>query len=126
VELDAFTNRLGTGQGRLGAPSGAFEFVLGDAEAGRFASLVPGDRTGLTQDVDLAGIDFIRLQGVLRVQKSLPEGLAWEASIVVDGGTHARVRCPSGRRRQLTDVAANVSKLNGVHTVEVRLELVVA
>ncbi len=125
MELDAFTNRVGTGQGRLGAPSGAFEFVLGDAEAGRFATLLPGDRTGLTQDVDLAGIDLIRLQGALRVPASLPDGLAWEASIVVAGRTLARVRCPSGRTRQLTDVTANVSKLNGVHTVEVRLELVV-
>jgi len=125
MELDAFTNRVGTGQGRLGAPSGAFEFVLGDAEAGRFAALVPGDHTGLTQDVDLAGIDLIRLEAALRVPASLPEGLAWEVSILVAGGTLSRVRCPSGRTRQLTDVAANVSKLNGVHTVEVRLELVV-
>jgi hypothetical protein len=125
VELDAFTNRVGTGQGRLASSSGTFEFVLGDAEVGRFATLVAGDRTGLTQDVDLAGIDLIRLQGALRVPPSLPQSLAWEASIVVDGWTHVRVRCPSGRTRQLTDVAANVSKLNGVHTVEIRLELVV-
>ena len=89
MELDAFTNRVGTGQGRLGAPSGAFEFVLGDAEAGRFAALVPGDHTGLTQDVDLAGIDLIRLQGALQVPASLPAGLAWEVSIVVAGATLA-------------------------------------
>jgi hypothetical protein len=126
MELDAFTNRLGTGQGRLAAQSGAFEFVLGDVEAGRLATLAPGDSVGIAQDVGLSGVDLVRVHGALRVPAALPDGLAWEASIVIDGGTRARVRCVSGRARPITDLAANVSKLAGVHTVEVRLELVVA
>jgi hypothetical protein len=34
------------------------------------------------------------------------------------------MRARSGRERLVTDLAANVSKLSGVHTVGVRLELV--
>jgi len=38
----------------------------------------------------------------------------------------ARMRAKSGRDRLVTDLAANVSKLSGVHTGGVRLELVSA
>jgi hypothetical protein len=124
MELDAFSNRLSAGQGRLSTDAGAFEFVLGDIEPGRFAALVPGDRVGIRQNVDLSGADLVRLQGVLRVPASLPASFAWEVSIVVDGVALARTRAVAGRTRILTDVIANVSGLNGVHAVEVRLELV--
>jgi hypothetical protein len=126
VELDAFTSRLGLGQGRLPASSGTFEFVLGDAELGRWATLVLGDRVGLTQQANLTDVDLVRVQATLRVPASLPPTLAWEASIVVDGVKAARTSCAAGRTRRLTDLAANVSRLSGMHTVEVRLELVAA
>ena len=35
-----------------------------------------------------------------------------------------RFTCASGRKRIATDMAANVSKLNGIHMVSIRLELV--
>ncbi len=54
----------------------------------------------------------------------MPPGLVWEASVVVDGQTRARLRCEAGRSRLMRDLAANVSKLNGLHQVGVRLELV--
>jgi hypothetical protein len=124
VELDAFTNRLGLGQGRLPASSGTFEFVLGDTEPGRWATLVLGDRVGLTQEANLTDIDLVRVQATLRVPASLPAAVAWEASIVVDGVKFARATCSKGRARRLTDLVANVSRLTGVHALEVRLELV--
>jgi hypothetical protein len=54
----------------------------------------------------------------------MPAGLAWEASVVVDGMKYASLRSRPGRERTVTDLAANVSKLAGVHVIGVRLELV--
>jgi hypothetical protein len=54
----------------------------------------------------------------------MPPGLVWEASVVVDGQKRARLRCEAGRCRAVRDLAANVSKLSGLHQVGVRLELV--
>ncbi len=125
MELDAFTNRLGLGQGRLPAPSGTFEFVLGDVEPGRWAALVVGDRVGLTQQANLTEVHLVRVRATLRVPASLPATLAWEASILVDGVKVASATCPRGRARQITDLVANVSRLDGLHTLEVRLELAV-
>jgi hypothetical protein len=130
MELDAFTSRLGPGQGRLQpqgavAPSGEYVFVLGDDEPGRFFELDAGDRAEVVQDTDLTSVDLVRAWLRLRVPASLPAGLGWEAAIIVGGVKAARATCPAGRERVLTDLAANVSKLTGVHQVGVRLELVV-
>ena len=129
MELDAFTSRLGVGQGRIAplnaAPaSGEYVFVLGEDEPGRVFELAPGDRAEVVQDTDLTGVDLVRAHLRLRVPASLPAGLGWEASIVVDGVKAARATCRPGRKREITDLAANVSKLAGVHQVGVRLELV--
>ena len=48
------------------------------------------------------------------------------ASIIVDGTKLAFMRAKPGRERLVTDLAANVSKLSGLHTIGVRLELVTA
>ena len=129
MELDAFRSRLGVGQGRiqpLGAapPSGDYVFVLGDDEAGRVFELVAGDHAEVVQDTDLTGVDLVRANLRLRVPASLPSTHGWEVSIVVDGVKAARATCRAGRERLLTDLAANVSKLTGLHEVGVRLELV--
>lgn len=129
MELDAFRSRLGVGQGRIqpagAAPaSGDYVFVLGEDEAGRLFEMAPGDRAEVVQDTDLTDVDLVRAHLRLRVPASVPEGLGWEVSLVVDGAKLARATCPSGRERELTDLAANVSKLAGVHQVGVRLELV--
>ena len=131
MELDAFTSRLGLGQGRIqpqGAivPSGDYVFVIGDDEPGRFFELDAGDRAEVVQDTDLTSVDLVRAWLRLNVPAGLPGGLAWEASIVVDGTKYARATCLPGREREITDLAANVSKLAGIHNVGVRLELVVA
>ncbi len=131
MELDAFTSRLGLGQGRLQpqgsiAPSGDYVFVLGEDEPGRFFELDAGDRAEVVQDTDLTSVDLVRAWLRLRVPANPTPGLAWEAAIMVDGVNKASAICPPGRERVLTDLAANVSKLTGVHQVGVRLELVVA
>ena len=131
MELDAFRSRLGTGQGRLQpagaeAPSGEYVFVLGEDEAGRLFELAPGDHAEVVQDTDLTDVDLVRAHLRLRVPADLPEGLGWEVSMVVDGAKLARATCRPGRERELTDLAANVSKVVGVHQVGVRLELVEA
>jgi hypothetical protein len=120
MELTAFTSRLGEGQGRLGPGV----FVLGDDEPGRTFELVHGDHVEVTQVVDLTGVTLVRTSMKVRTPKRIPPGFAWEVSIAVDGVKHASVTLRAGSERSLDDLAANVSKLTGQHTVGVRLELV--
>jgi len=129
MELDAFTSRLGLGQGRIApanAPPGSGDhvFVLGEDEPGRFFDLAAGDHAEVVQDTDLTDVSLVRAHLRLRVPANLPSTHGWEASIVVDGVKAARATCRAGRERLLTDLAANVSKLTGLHEVGVRLELV--
>ena len=122
MELDAFRARLGISQGRIPDEERSV-FVLGDIEPGRFHALIPGDHVAVTQETDLTGMDLIRTQLTVQVPSSLDASMYWEVSIVVDGAKLATTQCKSGRRRRITDLAANVSKLSGLHTVGIRLEL---
>ncbi len=124
MELDAFTSRLGEGQGLVPSTEGALHFVLGDVERGRRFNLAPGDHVEVTQTTDLTGIALVRAIVTLRVPKIVPDNLAWEVSVVVDGAKRARATCAPGRTRRIAELAANVSKLAGDHAVGVRLELV--
>ena len=129
MALTAFTSRLGLGQGRIrpqrAAPaSGEYLFVLGDEEPGRRFELASGDFAEVTQAVDVTGVDLVRTALRLRVPSAAPAGLAWEASLVVNGVKYARCLGRTGRERLVGDMAANVSKLSGIHSVGVRLELV--
>ena len=129
MELDAFTRRLGLGQGRIQpinapVPSGDHVFVLGEDAPGRFFDLETGDHAEVTQETDLTDVDLVRAALRLRVPRTLPAGLAWDVSILVDGAKAATATCKPGCTRVLTDLAANVSKLAGLHVVGVRLELV--
>ena len=85
---------------------------------------VAGDRVEVAQSTDLSGVALVRAILRMRVPKGVPAGLAWEASVVVDGVKRSRMTCAPGRTRSITDLAANVSKLTGTHDVGVRLELV--
>ena len=128
MALTAFTSHLGTSQGRIPTPLAAvgdFAFVLGDDEPGRFFELAAGDHAEITQSVDVTAMDFVRASLRLRIPASTPAALAWEASIVVDGTRVAGTTAKRGRERVVTDLVANVSKLTGVHSVGVRLALVV-
>lgn len=125
--LTAFTCRLGEGQGRLRTPNataGEFAFILGEQEPGHIFELAAGDYAEVTQQVDLTSILLVRALLRLRIPARSLTGLAWEASLVVDGVKRARLRVKPGRERFATDLAANVSKLSGLHSIGVRLELV--
>lgn len=127
MALTGFTSRMGLGQGRLKtskASSGEYAFVLGDIEPGRFFELAPGDYSQVTQEVDVTGVNLVRVLLRLRVPVGTPSQLAWEASVLVDGVKQARMRALPGHERLVTDLAANVSKLAGVHIIGVQLELV--
>ncbi|NTX51838.1 hypothetical protein [Myxococcus sp. CA039A] len=129
MALNAFTSRLGLGQGRIRPQrttpaSGEYLFVLGDEEPGRRFELAPGDFAEVTQPVDITDVALVRAALRLHVRSAALAGLAWEASLVVDGVKYARCLGRPGRERLVGDMAANVSKLSGVHTVGVRLELV--
>lgn len=128
TDFDAFTSRLGLGQGRVPAAAGdgAWAFVLGDVQPGRVCELTVGDHAEVVQDADLTDIALVRARITLRVPAHVPPGLAWQASLMVDGVKRAVATGRAGRTRKLTDLAANVSKLSGVHRVGVRLELVSA
>lgn len=129
MEFDAFTARLGSGQGRI-APrnhqpfSGEHVFVLGENEPRRRFDLAASDYAEVYQDVDVTDQDIVRVHLHLRVPRSTPAGLHWEAGLVVDGVMVAKASCPTGRERTITDLVANVSKLSGVHRIGVRLMLV--
>ena len=125
MEFDAFTCRLGVEQGRLVQSDGSVSFVLGARSAGRVFELASGDYAEIAQSADLSGTSLIRANMRISVPNSLPVGLAWEVSLLVDGTKRAKTRCVAGRSRAITDLAMNVSKLSGVHEVALRLELVV-
>lgn len=125
MEFDAFTARLGIGQGRIDM-DGQTVFVLGDVEPGWHRTLAVGDYAEVAQQVDLTDIEIVRASLTLHVRAGIPAGLAWEVSITVDGAKAGRVLGWPGRTRTITDLGANVSKLTGQHTVAVRLELVEA
>lgn len=124
MELDAFQTRLGEGQGRIETAPGEFRFVLGDVESGRAFDMRAGDFAEVAQSTDLTGVTLIRACLTLKVPSGLPDGQAWEASILVNGIKTAAMICEGGRSRRITDLAANVSKYVGVHEVAVRFQLV--
>ncbi len=124
MELDAFRSRLGDGQGRVEFASGEVCFVLGDTEPGRQFDLRKGDYAEVVQFTDLTGMTLVRARCTLNVPLGLSADRAWEASILVDGIKLASVNCGSGRTREITDLAANVSKLSGAHEIGIRLTLV--
>lgn len=69
--------------------------MIGEDEPGRLFELASGDHAEVTQSTDLTGVMLVRALLRLRVPASTPSGLAWEASIVVDGNKLARMRALS-------------------------------
>jgi hypothetical protein len=123
MPLDAFTSRLGVGQGRLPRGDGGHVFVLGTDEPGHVAELAPGDFVELVQDVDVSDLDLIRMSLRLRTPSSLPSELRWSVALRLDGVEVARTSGRPGRARAITDLAANVSKFFGTRELAIRLEL---
>jgi len=127
--IDAFTTQLGRTQGRTTDLKQTHTMLLGHGQPGWFADLAParlpavGDHVQVSQRTDLTGIDLIRVGGTLEV-RSLPQGVTWQATILIDGDRMASLQGRAGAARPLEDLAANVSALAGLHTISVRLELV--
>ncbi len=129
MALVAWNRELGAAQGRL-APesyvpsSGTFAFVLGHDLSGLAQKLAVGDRVEVSQTASFGDMKLVRVRARMRPPSSMPAGLAWRASLRVDGTERARTVLAPGRTRDRIDLAANVSKLTGDHELAFRLELV--
>ena len=126
--FSAFNIALGQTQGRLqpegfSLVTGQHVFVLGSDEPGHMHLLSPGDHSEVAQDVDCTGVDFVRVRLRLRTPATMPTGMFWEASLLVDGVKQSSMVLDAGGKRDRADMAANVSKLSGTHQVAFRLEL---
>ncbi len=123
MAIDFFNYKLGISQGRM-KDQDHYVFVLGDAERGNIGYLTQDDYAEIVQDTDLTDVDFIRTEVVADVPDEMPDSYHWEVSIAVDSVKFSSVLCEPGRQRRVTDLAANVSKMAGVHEVSVRLEFI--
>lgn len=83
-----------------------------------------GDKEDVSQDIDLTGVNIVRFAGFMKLPTEAPPNHAWELSLIVGGVKKSRMRISKKRQRTRYDMAANVSKLDGLHKVAFRLELV--
>jgi hypothetical protein len=129
VALTAWNRELGTTQGRIDPrgwtpPQGAFAFVLGRDLPGLRQALEVGDFAEVKQTADFGDAKLVRLRARMRPPREVPAGVAWKASLRIDGAERASQILVPGRTRDRIDLAANVSKLSGDHELSFRLELV--
>ena len=129
MALTAWNRELGMTQGRIAPaaftpPEGTFAFVLGRDLPGLMQKLEVGDFVEVKQTADFGDANLVRLRARLRPPATVPAGVAWKASLRIDGGERASQLLVPGRTRDRVDLAANVSKLAGDHELGFRLELV--
>lgn len=129
MALVAWNRELGTTQGRIAPavyvpPSGTYAFVLGSDLPGLLQKLAVGDHVEVKQTASFGDINLVRLRARMRPPSSIPAGVAWKASLRIDGLEQASTLLEPGRTRDRIDLAANVSKLVGDHELGFRLELV--
>lgn len=129
MALTAWNRELGTTQGRVDPqaytpPQGEFAFVLGRDLPGLLQKLEVGDFVEVKQTASFGDAKLVRLRARMRPPASVPAGVAWKASLRIDGGERASTLLEPGRTRDRVDLAANVSKLAGDHELAFRLELV--
>ena len=129
MALAAWNRELGTTQGRIAPqghvpPSSTYAFVLGSDLPGLMQKLAVGDHLEVTQTASFGDINLARLRARMRPPAALPAGVAWKASLRIDGLERASTLLEPGRTRDRIDLAANVSKLSGDHELGFRLELV--
>lgn len=127
--MTVFNARLGTDHGRVdpsgaAASAGARVLVLGSDLVGRDEVLAVGDRVQAVQTLDVTTDHLLRADLTLRTPDVVPDGAAWEASLLIDGTKVAQMAGRPGQTRSGLDLVANVSKLAGAHVFAVRLELV--
>ena len=97
--------------------------MLGDEQPGEFHEIKIGDFAEVVQETDLTGVSLVRLSGNIHIPESTPPDLKWVVSITIDDIPYSRLTCLPGHSREIGDMAANVSKLTGIHRVGVRLIL---
>ncbi len=129
MALRAWNRELGTTQGRIVPqghvpPSGTYAFVLGCDLPGLLQKLEVGDHVEVKQTASVGDTNLARLRAHIRPPASVPAGVAWKASLRLDGVERASTLLAPGRIRDRIDLAANVSKLSGDHELGFRLELV--
>ncbi|MCI0635022.1 MAG: hypothetical protein L0206_14075 [Actinobacteria bacterium] len=129
MALTAWNRELGTTQGRVDPqgftpPQGEFAFLLGRDLPGLLQTLEVGDFVEVKQTASFGDAKLVRLRARMRPPASVPAGVAWKASLRIDGGERASALLVPGRTRDRVDLAANVSKLVGDHELGFRLELV--
>ena len=129
MALAAWNRELGTTQGRIAPagfapPQGEFAFVLGRDLPGMRQKLDVGDHVEVRQTADFGDAKLVRFRARMRPPEAIPAGLAWRASLRIDGTERASALLQPGRTRDRVDLAANVSKLTGDHELAFRLELV--
>lgn len=129
MALTAWNRELGTTQGRLAPagfvpPEGTRAFVLGRDLPGLTHKLEVGDFVEVKQIADFGDAKLVRFRARMRPPSSVPAGVAWRASLRIDGDERASAMLTPGRTRDRADLAANVSKLSGNHELAFRLEVV--
>ena len=129
MALTAWNRELGTTQGRVvpqgfAPPEGTFAFVLGRDLPGLAQKLAVGDRVEVKQTASFGDAKLLRLRARMRPPVAAPPGVAWKASLRIDGVERASALLTAERTRDRLDLAANVSKLVGDHELAFRLELV--
>lgn len=129
MALTAWNRELGTTQGRIAPaaftpPEGTFAFVLGRDLPGLTQKLEIGDFVEVKQTADFGEAQLVRFRARMRPPESVPAGLAWKASLRIDGSERASALLVPGRTRDRVDLAANVSKLSGDHEIAFRLAVV--
>ena len=129
MAVTAWNRELGTTQGRVAPqlyapPEGTFAFVLGRDLPGLTQKLVVGDRVEVKQTASFGDTKLLRLRARMRPPTTVPTGLAWKASLRIDGVERVSTLLQPGRTRDRLDLATNVSKLVGDHELAFRLELV--
>lgn len=129
MALTAWNRELGTTQGRVvpqgfAPPEGTFAFVLGRDLPGLAQKLAVGDRVEVKQTASFGDTKLLRLRARMRPPVVAPVGVAWKASLRIDGVERASALLTPERTRDRLDLAANVSKLVGDHELAFRLELV--
>lgn len=125
----AWNRELGTTQGRIAPrgftpPEGTFAFVLGRDLPGLTQKLAVGDFVEAKQTADFGDAKLVRLRARMRPPLQVASGVAWRASLRIDGSERASALLLPGRARDRVDLAANVSKLTGNHELAFRLALV--
>jgi hypothetical protein len=129
VALTAWNRELGTTQGRIAPvaftpPEGTFAFVLGRDLPRLTQKLEVGDFVEVKQTADFGDAQIVRFRARMRPPETVPAGIAWKASLRIDGSERASALLVPGRMRDRVDLAANVSQLTGDHELAFRLAVV--